>query len=288
MMAVGPEEAASQSYAANPDYTLQVSEDTERTVMRDPPLPVYENGSILIYNFTQLLLIGSGEPVRDLDAYTADVGNGEAVTGSGGSGLVYGMDCQYQIVQDISLPRHTEWSIPSGFTGSISGTPVSDPSLYDSETDTIYIYNPYQLAVMASQNAESEPVMTGDASSSTFGTGQVIIVDDNSQRYLTYGGDHNYVLGSEFSSDTSGQSPSLIGNSSNSAQYDGRDFAGQVIKKINGDTYILIGNQEQLRAIGTDEEVFTAVYQTDYVISLSYTGHVIDTDNNGDQIILYG
>lgn len=211
-----------------------------------------------------------------------------AVTGNSGSGLVYGMDCQYQIVQDIHLSRHIKWSIPTGFTGSISGAAVSDPSLYDAETDTIYIYNPYQLAVMASQNAESEPVMTGDTVSSSFGTGQVIIEDENSQRYLTYGGDHNYVISSAFDSDTSGQSPSLIGNASNSAQYDGRDFAGQVIKKIDGVTYILIGNQEQLRAIGTDEEVFTPVYQTDYVISLSYTGHVIETDNNGNQIILYG
>ena len=36
---------------------------------------------------------------------------------------------------------------------------------------------------------------------------------------------------------------------------DGRDFEGQVTKEINGKTYILIGNEQQLRAIGSDKKV---------------------------------
>ncbi|WP_427776723.1 LPXTG cell wall anchor domain-containing protein [Bifidobacterium bifidum] len=35
----------------------------------------------------------------------------------------------------------------------------------------------------------------------------------------------------------------------------GRDFEGQVTKKINGKTYILIGNEQQLRAIGSGKKV---------------------------------
>ena len=35
----------------------------------------------------------------------------------------------------------------------------------------------------------------------------------------------------------------------------GRDFEGQVTKEINGKTYILIGNEQQLRAIGSDKKV---------------------------------
>ena len=35
----------------------------------------------------------------------------------------------------------------------------------------------------------------------------------------------------------------------------GRDFEGQVTKEINGKTYILIGNEQQLRAIGSGKKV---------------------------------
>lgn len=38
---------------------------------------------------------------------------------------------------------------------------------------------------------------------------------------------------------------------------DGRDFAGQAVKEINGTTYILIGNEQQLRAIGSDKKVIS-------------------------------
>ena len=35
----------------------------------------------------------------------------------------------------------------------------------------------------------------------------------------------------------------------------GRDFEGQVTKEINGKPYILIGNEQQLRAIGSGKKV---------------------------------
>ncbi|WP_239512333.1 LPXTG cell wall anchor domain-containing protein [Bifidobacterium aerophilum] len=41
----------------------------------------------------------------------------------------------------------------------------------------------------------------------------------------------------------------------------GRDFAGQVTKKINGKTYILIGNEQQLRAIGTGKKVIKPIWK---------------------------
>ncbi|NEG72306.1 cell surface protein [Bifidobacterium ramosum] len=40
----------------------------------------------------------------------------------------------------------------------------------------------------------------------------------------------------------------------------GRDFAGQVTKTINGKTYILIGNEQQLRAIGTGKKVTKPIW----------------------------
>lgn len=36
---------------------------------------------------------------------------------------------------------------------------------------------------------------------------------------------------------------------------DGRDYVGQTVKEINGTKYILIGNEQQLRAIGSDKKV---------------------------------
>ena len=56
---------------------------------------------------------------------------------------------------------------------------------------------------MAMDDADSQPVMSGDADVSTFGSGQVVCTDEENKNYLTYSGDHNYVISAEFDSDTS-------------------------------------------------------------------------------------
>ena len=146
--------------------------------------------------------------------------------------------------------------------------------LYDSKTDTIYIYNSYQLAVMEMENADEQPVLDGDANSDTFGTGKLIFPDGESKQYLTYSSDHNYVIADDFEKNVK-RSPSIVKKSptlrANPAQYDGRDFQGQVIKTLNGVDYILIGNEDQLRAIGTDAPVYTAIYRAD-MMSMIYGG----------------
>ncbi len=65
---------------------------------------------------------------------------------------------------------------------------------------------------------------------------------------------------------------------------EGRDFNGQVVKTIGDKTYILIGNEEQLRKIGSDETVYGAVYQ----VYLHAAKWYIDEDENGNPIMLYG
>lgn len=65
----------------------------------------------------------------------------------------------------------------------------------------------------------------------------------------------------------------------------GRDFKGQVVKEINGTKYILIGNEQQLRAIGSGAKVYTAAYQAIYY---AFKGWEVDKDENGDPIMLYG
>ena len=95
VLAVDTAQAASQSFIEAADYSLPDTAEAERPVLRDPPPPVYENGSILIYNYAQLLLIGTGSPVTELDALTDKVGSGDAVTDENDSAVVYGSDCQY-------------------------------------------------------------------------------------------------------------------------------------------------------------------------------------------------
>lgn len=64
----------------------------------------------------------------------------------------------------------------------------------------------------------------------------------------------------------------------------GRDFAGQVVKEIGGRKYILIGNEQQLRAIGSDKKAYTAVYQA-VRRGLQWE---VDKDKDGNPIMLYG
>ena len=241
----------------NADYVLPAWEaDTDETPEQIKP-PVYRDGKILIYHYNQLKKIGTNEPVKDTDYLTNGLGSGNTI-----AGVTYSLSANYEIMQDIPLPRHTKWELPVGFTGTVTGTRSQNAQLYDSEKDIIYLYNPLQTAVMADEDSENEIVMNGDMDVSTFGTGNVIIPNGDSHK-LTYSGKHNYVIAKGFSSAMATLSPSLIDSSS---PFDGRDFQGQVIKEINGVEYILIGNQEQLRAIGSNATVYTAVYRANKMI----------------------
>ena len=51
-------------------------------------------------------------------------------------------------MNDIQMNSEQMWLVQDSFTGTITGTKLEEnetPTLYDKETDTIYIYNPYQL-----------------------------------------------------------------------------------------------------------------------------------------------
>ena len=243
----------------------------------------YKDSKICIYNYEQLKQIGS-----DAYVYTGDkdgtIGSGDVVK-SEGTELKYGVDAQYILMNDIQMNSEQIWSVPDSFTGTITGTKLEEnetPTLYDKETDTIYIYNPYQLMVLAQEESETEPVMSMDYDAPQFGMGQMIYPDGEDQEYLTYSKSHNYVLSQKFNSDK----PELVADqlSKVSAEgTEGRDFKGQVVKTIGDKTYILIGNEQQLRKIGTDEQVNGAVYQ-------AYLDGVVwrrDTDSNGKPIMLY-
>ena len=243
----------------------------------------YKDSKICIYNYEQLKQIGS-----DAYIYTGDkegqIGSGEVVK-SEGTELKYGADAQYILMNDIQMNSEQMWLVPDSFTGTITGTKLEEnetPTLYDKETDTIYIYNPYQLMVLAQEESETEPVMTLDYDAPQFGMGQVIYPDGEDQEYLTYSKSHNYVLSQKFNSDK----PELVADQLSKVSTEGtegRDFKGQVVKTIGDKTYILIGNEQQLRKIGTDERVNGAVYQA-YLDGLVWKR---DTDSSGKPIMLY-
>lgn len=245
----------------------------------------YKDSKICIYNYEQLKQIGS-----DAYVYTGDkdgtIGSGNVVK-SEGTELKYGADAQYILMNDIQMNLEQMWSVPDSFTGTITGTKVEEnetPTLYDKETDTIYIYNPYQLMVLAQEESETEPVMSLDYDAPQFGMGQMIYPNGEDKDYLTYSKDHNYVISKSFSSDKPELVADQLSIDPDTTDTEGRDFKGQVVKTIGDKTYILIGNEEQLRAIGTDKVVQGAVYQA----YLELGKWKIDTDLSGNSIMLYG
>lgn len=242
---------------------------------------------------------------------------------------------------------------PSPVPGVESSSPYADDGvtytadgrpLYESASDTIYIYNALQTAVSRQDDAADQPVLTGDGDAETFGIGQPIYAEDSDEP-LTYSPEHTYVyvdgwdegledagenngaqLMAEESADTpaaqeetvaekndegekneqvekndeaeknddsatdsttTGESGPSDTDESTAAQdaatiagaevlsdgengttgkvlladeLDGRDYVGQTVKNINGADYILIGNEQQLRAIGTNKHVTDKVW----------------------------
>ncbi len=245
----------------------------------------YKDGKILIYNYEQLKQIGSDAFVYTKDK-DGDIGTGDIVVNKG-TQLTYGKDAQYLLMNEIKMDTKSIWNVKDDFTGKIEGEAIKEdetPTLYDKKTDTIYIYNPYQLMVLNQENSGKEPVMSLDYDAPQFGMGQMIYPNGEDKDYLTYSKDHNYVLSKNFSSDK----PELVVDQLNinpdTTDTEGRDFKGQVVKTIGDKTYILIGNEEQLRAIGTDKVVQGAVYQA----YLKLGKWKIDTDSTGNSIMLYG
>ena len=208
----------------------------------------------------------------------------------------------------------------SGVTYTADGRP-----LYESASDTIYIYNALQTAVSRQEDAADQPVLTGDGDAETFGTGQPVYAEDSDEP-LTYSPEHTYVYAdgwdegledagdnnnvvvsdepeaqeesdaekdeqaekdepvekndaagkdvvetepTEDSAEKSTESDEvdLLADGDETEAYNslsGRDYVGQVTKQIGDETYILIGNEQQLRAIGSNKKVIGgAVYRVE-------------------------
>ena len=246
------------------EETIIEDENTSDTL--EEANPDYEDGKICIYNYQQLLQIGTGTQMFSGDK-DGNVGEGDKVLADGAE-LTYASDASYCLMNDIPIDNENVWNFPSDFTGSItSSSERTGNTVYDSVTDTIYVYNRYQLELMKGESSDSEPVMSEDYIAEKVGMGQVFTLEDGTN--LTYSKTHNYVLASSFTTET----PELLANKAGTEEttkditsaypsdYEGRNYFGQVVKKIGDKNYILIGNETQLRAIGTDADVTEPIWR---------------------------
>lgn len=242
-----------QSQSQQADKTKQTStkaaEDTN----------LYQNGSISIYNEQQLKAVGTGTQVYEGDISADTFGTGAILTDEEGNTLTYAADGSYTLMNDIPLTKGDIWTLPEGFTGSFQGAEITaEKPLYDAETDTIYVYNNYQLATINDPDA-IKTVMSNDMIASEFGVGQVVYTDEEKKTQLEYTADHNYVLSKDFTEQMPEMKAAQV-QAESTVQLGGRDYIGQVHKVIDGKNYILIGNEQQLREIGENTQVTPALY----------------------------
>lgn len=237
-----------------------VTTDSPENVETQTSAALFQDGAVRIYHALQLYAIGSNAVVHSGDAQAETFGTGTVLTDDNGQVLLYDSDGSYQLMNDIALPDGTMWTLPSGFSGTfVSEGESTEAPLYDEDTDTIYIYNNYQLLTRAAED-ELKTVLSGDNVAETFGLGQVVYAGD---QQLEYTQDHNYMVSQSFT----GEMPELkaeeiLAETTQDATpgLDGRDYIGQVVYYEPSDTnnqepYILIGNEQQLQAIGTGKQV---------------------------------
>lgn len=287
------EEAAPQTEEVPGDTGDSSQEQTEGEMPEEQTdtTELYENGVIKIYNIHQLQAIGTGQAVRDCDMQEELFGVGTEVVCDGQT-ITYASDAAYMLMNEIVLPAGNIWTLPEGFSGTFAGNPSEDAVLYNKESDTVYVYNNYQLRLIVSANSAEEPIMSNDMIPEKVGMGQLLYKDgtpagespEEAQEYLTYSKEHNYVLSSSFTE----KMPELLSEqyvqtSADEVQKGGRDYIGQGYTTIEGEKYILIGNEQQLRAIGSDKSVTPMLFlRAEFKLLFLPLGHKVVPYYPGD------
>lgn len=273
----GTAEDAGGSAAVKEQQSESAPAENEAQTKAAADTNLYQDGSICIYNEQQLRAIGNGAQVYEGDASADTFGTGAALTKEDGSALTYAADGTYTLMNDIPLTEGSAWTLPEGFAGAFKSDGGSSTTVYDSETDTIYLYHQYQLEVIAaSENPDVEPVMTEDYDAAHFGMGQMIWPDGEDHANLTYSMDHNYVVSKYFTEET----PELIAAQAVEGELSGREYVGQVIfnntdAEGNVEQYILIGNKQQLKAIGKTDSKGNPIKVTEPVWKKTYTWKIV-------------
>lgn len=250
----GTADDADDSAAVKEQQSESAPAENEAQTKAAADTNLYQDGSICIYNEQQLRAIGNGAQVYEGDASADTFGTGAALTKEDGSALTYAADGTYTLMNDIPLTKGSAWTLPEGFAGAFNDAEVTeDAPLYDAETDTIYVYHQYQLATINDPEAP-KTVMSKDMIAKDFGVGQIVYEDADQTVQLEYTDAHNYVVSKDFTEEMPELTATEV-QSDVSVQLGERDYIGQVHKVIDGKDYILIGNEYQLRAIGSNTQV---------------------------------
>ncbi len=269
-----PEDQAQEEDVSDVDEPAEEAAEIEHII--------FDERGIHIYNFEQLRLIGSNKRVKDSDWDPDQISKGKSVTDDSGKAVKYALDAKYYFENDILFPDGEVWSLPENFSGSFDGNfkKADTKRLFDENTDTIYIQNSYELMAINVDNRDELPLISGDIDINTFGIGNIIFPSDESAGYVTYSGNHHYVLSASFTTVGRERVKKLLGGplkapssgNTNDDLINGRDWFGQPTVDIDGTTYILIGDRQQLDAINDATTTNTTnVYGPVYAVQQTYT-----------------
>lgn len=232
------------------DILINKSEEINKSEKVEPVIEESNVEEVIkIYNFKQLENVGTGNVVKN----------------NAGVEQVYSKDSKYMLMRDIKIPKGEKWNLPEDFEGEFvennnRKSSDNEKDVYDKNENAIKIYNNYQLNEIGK---EDSPVMSNDGDAEEFGMGKPVYGEDSSEN-MTYDESNDYIISEDFTEEM----PDLIANSiAEGSSYplsdekpDGRTYPGQVTYNYNGKDYILIGNESQLRAIGSNKFVTPRLY----------------------------
>ena len=246
-----------------------------------------ETNTIFLHNVYQLeLLKKGGEPVLsdDYDAYK--IGTGKVFEIEGGL-LCYDENHNYIFCSDFSLERPktlaeeiteegnkgTEGESGEETDKSEAGT-VNEPTEEDTEKEKAEELTEEGTREEANKEPAEEDKEKEETTDGTEGEGTEDAANLNSKKLMKSGAPLR-------SSEPAGPYPDEL---------NGRDYFGEVVREIGGKKYILIGDQQQLRAIGTGADVtepIWAVYYEKKSTGILTTDWFIIDDNEDYPIYLY-
>lgn len=232
------------------DILINKSEEINKSEKVEPVIEESNVEEVIkIYNFKQLENVGTGNVVKN----------------NAGEEQLYSKDSKYMLMRDIKIPKGEKWNLPEDFEGEFvennnRKSSDNEKDVYDKNENAIKIYNNYQLNEIGK---EDSPVMSNDGDAEEFGMGKPVYGEDSSEN-MTYDESNDYIISEDFTEEM----PDLIANSiAEGSSYplsdekpDGRTYPGQVTYNHNGKDYILIGNESQLRAIGSNKFVTPRLY----------------------------
>ena len=184
------------------------------------------------------------------------------------------------VVMPLSAKFETGGGYPQPEVGHADTRELEEPAIAESEPKD---QEAGGGSLENSAGAESQEPAQGD------NAGAVDIADDGavSDSMASAEQDASAIEGAEVLQQGDGEKSGnvLLADRAAVEALGGRDFAGQVVKEIGGRKYILIGNEQQLRAIGSGKKAYTAVYQA---VHHAFKGWEVDKDKDGKPIMLYG